>query len=428
MAPTGLDGDELLYSTVTVERIQYRYALRESGDDPIVWSAPIEVAATATSSGAIRMEPEIEYFQFQYRLQTSASTWRSAYPIADEGGAPILHDENGTPDPGGNYFVYEEITEDNDRTWKDIYEIFHPTEAELSAMYDEKADFYYLDGLTAGDELRDIPADPEDVNPNDFLYMDVDRQYGLNVIAEITFTVEFFDASDNPIALDGLYVNAYDVDLEQTVEFQNVESYEVTSDTILRMEEVVTGDSTRLKFYSADESASTSSSAVYHSYRQARVKINFEPTEVITITSTYPNSGHQQFDFGAGYPWEEEEEEVTPPRRERQAPPVVAPVGPDRAKLLVGGFDHNSRKLTAKMQARIDKWLAKHSHLSTLACTGFTSLPKLTTDAALSENRGITACRYAKSERPELKTSVSQGIEDPRPGSDVRRVRLVLTK
>jgi hypothetical protein len=101
--------------------------------------------------------------------------------------------------------------------------------------------------------------------------------------------------------------------------------------------------------------------------------------------------------------------------------------GTRKATIIVGGFDHNSRKLTARMKARIDRWLDRNSDLSTLTCTGFTSLPRRTTDVELSTNRGTTACAYAKSQRPEVTSSVSQGVEDPRPGSNVRRVRLVLT-
>jgi hypothetical protein len=101
--------------------------------------------------------------------------------------------------------------------------------------------------------------------------------------------------------------------------------------------------------------------------------------------------------------------------------------GTRKETLIVGGFAHNSRVLTPRMKARIDRWLAKHSDLSTLTCTGFTSLPRRTSDVALSTNRGKTACAYSESKRAGVESSVSQGIEDPRPGSNVRRVRLVLT-
>jgi hypothetical protein len=99
----------------------------------------------------------------------------------------------------------------------------------------------------------------------------------------------------------------------------------------------------------------------------------------------------------------------------------------NRAELIVGGFEQNSRVLTPRMRAEIERWLAKNSSLKTLTCTGFTSLPRRTTDVALSTNRGITSCNFAKRERPELTPIVKTGIEDPRPGSNIRRVRLVLT-
>jgi hypothetical protein len=105
----------------------------------------------------------------------------------------------------------------------------------------------------------------------------------------------------------------------------------------------------------------------------------------------------------------------------------VAEAGANKRTLIVGGFAHNSRTLTASMQERINRWLDKNSDFGTLTCTGFTSLPRRTTDVALSTNRGKTACNFSKRQRAELETSVSQGIEDPRPGSNVRRVRLVLT-
>ena len=101
--------------------------------------------------------------------------------------------------------------------------------------------------------------------------------------------------------------------------------------------------------------------------------------------------------------------------------------GTNKKTLVVGGFAPNSRKLTASMQARIDRWLDRNSAMTNLTCTSFTSLPRRTTDVELSTNRGTTACNYAKRQRPEVKTSVSQGVEDPRPGSNVRRVMLVLT-
>ena len=96
-------------------------------------------------------------------------------------------------------------------------------------------------------------------------------------------------------------------------------------------------------------------------------------------------------------------------------------------ELSVAGFGHNSRKLTPSMKLRIERWLAQNPNLSKLTCMGFTSLPKRSTDVALSTKRGTTVCNYAKRVKPELEAIVSPGVEDPRPGSKVRRALLILT-
>jgi hypothetical protein len=105
----------------------------------------------------------------------------------------------------------------------------------------------------------------------------------------------------------------------------------------------------------------------------------------------------------------------------------VAETGAKRKTLVVGGFAPNSQKLTAAMKRKINRWLERNAEFETLTCTGFTSLPRLTSDVRLSTRRGLSACNFAEDQRSGLTTSVSQGIEDPRPGSSVRRVRLVLT-
>jgi hypothetical protein len=104
-----------------------------------------------------------------------------------------------------------------------------------------------------------------------------------------------------------------------------------------------------------------------------------------------------------------------------------SPIGSSATELSVAGFGHNSRKLTPAMKLGIEKWFEQNPTLLTLTCMGFTSLPKRSTDVALSTKRGTTVCNYAKRVRPELKITVSTGIEDPRPGSKIRRALLVLT-
>lgn len=96
------------------------------------------------------------------------------------------------------------------------------------------------------------------------------------------------------------------------------------------------------------------------------------------------------------------------------------------AELSVAGFEHNSRKLTKAMKRKIDRWLKQNPSMSTLTCTGFTSLPKRATDVVLSTKRGSTVCNFAKRKNPDLEIVIRPGVEDPRPGSNIRRALLVL--
>lgn len=95
--------------------------------------------------------------------------------------------------------------------------------------------------------------------------------------------------------------------------------------------------------------------------------------------------------------------------------------------LVIRGFAMDSNILSKAMKQKIKKWLANHGELGTLSCKGFTSLPRKATDVALSTQRGRQACNFAKTQSSSIEILVRKGIEDPRPGSNVRRVRLVLT-
>lgn len=105
-----------------------------------------------------------------------------------------------------------------------------------------------------------------------------------------------------------------------------------------------------------------------------------------------------------------------------------APRYSDRKEvLIIRGFGLDSSELTKDMRVKIKKWLKKYPELATLKCTGYTSLPRKASDVALSTKRGKQACNFAKGQLHSIETKVSKGIEDPRPGASIRRVRLVLT-
>lgn len=356
----------------------------------------------------------------------------------------------------------------------------------------------------------------------------------------VEFRIDFLNASDNSQTktLENLKVNVYDLDNLQGFEVNNVDSYLVSTETqsiVQQREDLGNGfwrftsedrrASDCIRNLSDTDFATQCPLGLPHSQGEARVQVNFAPTNSLTFTLLFfDEEGSIDFDFTKsgslyGLPWiNNQDVTINPPiasstsvslnapapvsnpvmaaidvnptnitvdneiitilganlntvtevyiggvkvpiftqsgnRLQIRAPKGLsglvdlelksslndvlmtkklnfggtAAVGTRKATLIVGGFAHNSRKLTPRMKARIDRWLERNSDLSTLTCTGFTSLPRRTTDVTLSTNRGITACNFSKKQRPEIETSVSQGIEDPRPGSNVRRVRLVLT-
>lgn len=403
-----------------------------------------------------------------------------------------------------------------------------------------------------GDVLNTITTEKiddhkSDATKNKWMNSEVERSD--NAVAGektvVEFRISFLDAANNQaVTLTNVRVNAYDLDNSQSFEVDNVDSYQVSTDTPSIVNERANLGNGRYRFSGEAVNASTCTrdqanpnclpGEVPHSQGEGRVQINFVPTSSITLTLLFAGDGSLDFDFTRtgtlyGLPWLNNlGQSITAPaassasvERQVQSPvdngagssspaaPTVTLVSPlatvnvpnnrnvslfgtnfdkvtevfvggrkltilkqtanqidirlpsgfsglvdlelkstlnnvlstkhfnygglaatatRKAELIVGGFAHNSRVLTPRMKNRIDRWLERNSDLGTLTCTGFTSLPRRTTDVALSTNRGKTACSYSESQRSEIESSVSQGIEDPRPGSNVRRVRLVLTQ
>lgn len=362
--------------------------------------------------------------------------------------------------------------------------------------------------------------DYSSTDPNAWIRADIVRTSGApsREYTVLGFRINFVSSSNNalPVVLDGLRVNAYDVDRRQFIEMSSVATYQLTTNTIIN--QVTNLGDSNVRFVSDNVKADDPVLSGVHSRGEARVQINFEPTSVLEIRMGVLANGSQDLDFSTtGDQWADSTGEIPAPDEinlvvdkptgtdetteqleyestEELSPEpgetlelfgenfgevtevlvggieveivsttddsieIELPTGltgpldvelispsdtllledhitigtlPDsslrKATLIVGGFDHNSHKLTARMKEKIDLWLDQNSDLTTLTCTGFTSLPRRTTDPELSTKRGIVGCGYAKTQRQGVKTAVSQGIEDPRPGSTVRRVLLVLT-
>lgn len=94
-------------------------------------------------------------------------------------------------------------------------------------------------------------------------------------------------------------------------------------------------------------------------------------------------------------------------------------------RLITRGYAAMSNELTPAMKRNVRTFLNENSEVTTLRCTGYTSLPRATGDKKLAKARGKAACDYAKSLKPALIVEIQPGIEDPRPGSQIRRAKLV---
>lgn len=265
----------------------------------------------------------------------------------------------------------------------------------------------------------------------------------------VDFKLEFLDGNGDPVTLESLAVNANDIDSFQWVEFQNITSYLLTQGTIINNITRVNDDPTHLKFQANEQCADAvlddpldDDSCTVLSDGEARVQVNFENVSEIYFSSGIPvgasESASQNFDFSYGPDWIGASGALIPVEltggelpslsspREPRSPAQATPTTLKSTK-VVGGFGHFSKTLTPRMKKRITTWMAKHPELKSMTCTGFTSLPKRPNDARLARNRGVEACDFAKSLRTDLKVTVSNGVQDPKPGSSIRRVRLVLT-
>ena len=97
-----------------------------------------------------------------------------------------------------------------------------------------------------------------------------------------------------------------------------------------------------------------------------------------------------------------------------------------KTKTIVSGFAPNSVKLTRTMKREIREFVRSNPDLTTVVCKGYTSAPATIFDSALARKRGNVVCDYVKKKFPAIKVEVREGQHTNAPGSNVRRVRLIM--
>ena len=92
----------------------------------------------------------------------------------------------------------------------------------------------------------------------------------------------------------------------------------------------------------------------------------------------------------------------------------------------VRGFEPNVSLLTAQMKNQVTRTIAEYPRATSVVCTGYTSLPFGPNDQQLATRRGAELCDFIESLRPDLFVQVQRGVQDPRPGAQVRRAGFVI--
>ena len=98
-------------------------------------------------------------------------------------------------------------------------------------------------------------------------------------------------------------------------------------------------------------------------------------------------------------------------------------VGP---RVIVAGFATNKTTLTKSMKKEIRQHLKANPGYSTAVCKGFTSGPANAINKKLARQRGQAACDYIVKRNPDLSVRVLKGSHTNKPGSEIRRVRIIL--
>jgi hypothetical protein len=301
------------------------------------------------------------------------------------------------------------------------------TRAPLRVDHTSDAGFTYADS-----KLRYLDDEDSDSNViNGFIETRLSAKS--RGVSSATIQISF-ENNGAPVTYTSLRLSTYDLDQNQFVEFFGVSRSDITEGSnIASVTTLSSPAGFRVTALDSETDAvgegdSQFTNPLSTSYTDGRVDVNYlNVSEIVIVFGMAVTSSSASFQFDLGGRVDAAIAEINEQQGTGGSYQSAAVTKSNRAVLIAGGFEHNSRKLTPKMKRKIDRWLAKHPDLKTVTCTGFTSLPRRTSDVKLSTNRGKTACNYAKSERPELTTSASKGKEDPRPGSNVRRVRFVLT-
>ena len=138
--------------------------------------------------------------------------------------------------------------------------------------------------------------------------------------SRVSYQISFIDQStDDPVTLENLALNVYDIDELQFIEFSGVREYSVALSTIL----AVIPNGTSVRFEEFADVGTGRAAPERSAYTLGRAEVVFLPTSSLEFTfGDRDGGGLYDFDFSSGVSWESNGENVKSDAVDPSEPPV----------------------------------------------------------------------------------------------------------
>lgn len=289
------------------------------GDDEVYF----DFGSKAIQAGARLVELEMAFIDYhpddlsvnqavdfaEVILAHPGSIFGMCLPVVRDGVVPELIDECATHPDKPTPINFANL--DSNQEFVDVGE---PSVAGDEFLFENAAiiDGQQVNARVTIDSLADMDSDElEDLDESGDYFQAEWHEWYLRVDAlssaqttdsRAELTIEFEDTQGNPFTIDELFLNAYDVDDNQYVEFAAFQEYSLDSNTILNVRE---GDSGWTRFEEVNGVGTSTSTADPRTI--SRVKVRYENVTQIRLAVGQTESNdyaNYYFDFSAGVSWE----------------------------------------------------------------------------------------------------------------------------
>lgn len=291
-----LDGDDDLYFDFGAKTIQSGSRLVD-----------LEMAFIDYHPQDLSVDQAVEFAE--EILATQESIFGMCLPVVRDGAVPELIDECVTHADRATPINFAKL--DSDQAFVDVGE---PSVAGEEFLFENAATIdgqqinarVRIDNLAQMefDELQDLDESGDDYQAEwHEWYLRVDAYSSADATeTRAELTISFEDTQGNPYVVDELFLNAYDVDENQYVEFAAFQEYSLDSNTILNVRAAESGWTRFEELNGVGTSTNTADPRTI-----TRVKVRYEGVTQIRLAlgQTIPDdAANFYFDFSAGVSWE----------------------------------------------------------------------------------------------------------------------------